>query len=189
MQRERDTTVVSVATLPTSSGSEEFNPCPGETVSYLGTILQHGDVEVFTLQNSLGCVRGDGYRDGTLTDTTYLTYQLVYGETVDYQGFEAAAGETSSFIFTDINGCDSVVSVIGTVTASQFGYKVDSACADVADGKVEVIDILGGVPPLMFALDGDCISRGFTFSENIAPNDHVLTVFNGNGCDRGKNIE
>ncbi|MEZ4953784.1 MAG: SdrD B-like domain-containing protein [Saprospiraceae bacterium] len=184
----KDTTVVSVATLPTSSGSEEFNPCPGETVSYLGTILQHGDVEVFTLQNSLGC---DSLVTVTvtelLTDTTYLTYQLCPGETVDYQGFEIAAGETSSFIFTDINGCDSVVSVIAEqLLQAEFGYKVDSACADVADGKVEVIEHFGRCSTVDVRSGWRCISRA-TFSE-MCPGDHVLTVLNDNGCDEEKTL-
>ncbi len=182
-----DTTIVSVINLPTTSGSEELLACPGSAAAYLGTIMQPGDTQVFTLENSLGC---DSLVTVTveelLVDTTLLTFEVCPGETVDFQGVAIVAGETETFIFIDLNGCDSVVSVYAEqLLQADFGYRVDSACTNALDGIVEVTDVLGGEPPLLFSLDGGAFQEETIF-ENVSSGSHMLTVLNANGCEGEK---
>ncbi|MEO1260356.1 MAG: PKD domain-containing protein [Bacteroidota bacterium] len=178
-----DSTVVYVAPVPTTTGSEEINACPGTIISYLGTELQTGDSQIFTIENSLGC-------DSTITvtvtplsvDSTFLTYEVCPEETVDFQGVAIPAGQTEVFLFDNQQGCDSVVSVYAQpLLQAAFSSRTDSACFNAADGQVEVFDVLGGEPPLLFSLDGGAYQEEAIF-ENIAAGSHTISVLNANGC-------
>ena len=178
-----DTTVVNVALVPTTVGSEEIMACPGSTITYLGTELQTGDSQVFTLENSLGC---DSLVTVTVTplpvDSTFLTVDVCPDETIDYQGVAIAAGQTETFLFDDQQGCDSLVTVYAQpLLQAEFAIQVDSACTDAANGQVAVTDILGGAPPLLFSLGGGSYQEETIF-ENVAAGVHTLSVLNANGC-------
>ena len=104
---------VTVETLMLDSTTLTLQTCEGSTIAYNGTSLNPGDQQDFTFTNSSGC-------DSVVTvlvdalnlDSTTLMLQACQGETVDYNGTSINAGNQQSFTFTNVSGCDSVVTVM-----------------------------------------------------------------------------
>ncbi len=107
-----DTTLVSVAILPGSTGTEHLSACPGGTVDYLGVPLQPGETAVVTFENWQGCDSVVTVMVGELaTSTGSLQLQTCEGSTVEFQGQQLAPGDVTTWVTGNWLGCDSVVTV------------------------------------------------------------------------------
>ncbi len=98
--------------LPSSS-QLELQACPGDSALYQGQLLAVGDTMDFVLTNAVGC-------DSTVTvivmeAPTFTSTQELFtceGGFVTYQGVDLLPGDTTDFVLTAMNGCDSTVTVI-----------------------------------------------------------------------------
>ncbi|MEO6037429.1 MAG: SdrD B-like domain-containing protein, partial [Saprospiraceae bacterium] len=112
------TVTVTVQALQTSASTLTLKTCPGHMVAYGGMQLTAGTVQDFVFSNALGC-------DSTVTVTVQalqtsasnLTLKACSGSTVAYGGMQLTPGTVQDFMFQNIQGCDSTVTV--TVQALQ----------------------------------------------------------------------
>ena len=104
---------VTVDTLSESTNTVSLQACTGSTVDYNGTALSGGTVTDFTFDNSVGC---DSVVTVTVieTDQDSSSIQLAscLGSTVDYNGTDLDPNTETDFMFTNTQGCDSIVTVI-----------------------------------------------------------------------------
>ncbi|MCC6410570.1 MAG: PKD domain-containing protein [Saprospiraceae bacterium] len=113
------TVAVTVLSLNTFELFLDLSACEGETVVYDGNNILAGQSVDLTYQTIDGC---DSVIHVTvlslpLGPDTQLGFSVCPGETYDYQGNLLPAGTVQDFIYPNILGCDSVVTV--TVTALQ----------------------------------------------------------------------
>ncbi|MEZ4931877.1 MAG: PKD domain-containing protein [Saprospiraceae bacterium] len=108
---------VNVDPFVTVLTQEELGACTGTTVTYQGVELSPGDQEQFTLTDVNGC---DSVVQVTVVEwQTYssnLTLTACENSTIDYNGQQLSPGDQQDFMFTTINGCDSIIAV--SVTAA-----------------------------------------------------------------------
>ena len=103
---------VTVEEVTTLESELTLRTCPGSTINYDGTDLSVGEIEDFTFVSETGC---DSIV--TVTVSPYATYdeaielQACTGTTADYNGNTLLPGDTTDFLFSTINGCDSLVRV------------------------------------------------------------------------------
>jgi gliding motility-associated-like protein len=90
-----------------------FQSCEGVPFDYNGVPLLPGSQTTFTFPGANGC---DSLVTVTVTpivpDTTNLVLGACQGESTDYNGQALPAGSSQQYVFTDVNGCDSVVNVV-----------------------------------------------------------------------------
>jgi gliding motility-associated-like protein len=103
---------VMVNSLATSDSLLDFTACEGDTVFYQGEIILPGEQEVFTLTNAVGC---DSIVTVTVeslggSDTT-INLSACSGNTVLFDGVSILAGESADFMYSNTQGCDSIVTV------------------------------------------------------------------------------
>ncbi|HHM21205.1 MAG TPA: PKD domain-containing protein, partial [Bacteroidetes bacterium] len=92
--------------------SETHYACPGDGITYDGTFIPAGTTDTFAYTSADGC-------DSILiiaVEAFEVSAQQVElgaceGTTVSYEGTVLSVGDQQDFVFTDINGCDSVVQV------------------------------------------------------------------------------
>ncbi len=103
---------VNVIALPTYEENLELQACTGSSVSYNGVNLLPGDSRDFLLATQAGC---DSLVHVTVAEVQALEQDLLLrtcpGTTLSYNGAELAPGDSQSFTFTTITGCDSTVNV------------------------------------------------------------------------------
>ncbi|MCO6487056.1 MAG: gliding motility-associated C-terminal domain-containing protein [Phaeodactylibacter sp.] len=108
-----DSTVfVSVAELQVYESGLELQACPGEQVTYNGTMLPAGASQDFVLSAQNGC--DSTVHVEVLVLPTYeqdLPLQACLGTTITYNGTVLAPGDSQSFLLASQFGCDSVVNV------------------------------------------------------------------------------
>jgi len=158
------TVTVTVEELPTFTSEQVFQACPGDSVLYQNTALFPGDTTAFTLQAANGC-------DSVVTVvvealpafSSSLTLQSCPDEAVTYNGSSLNPGDTTTFVLSAENGCDSAVTVIVEALPTYASSLELEACAN------ETVDYNGtALSP------GDTLD--FTFdAENGC--DSVVTVF------------
>lgn len=106
-----------------------FDVCPGESIDYNGTRIFGGNVQEFTFEGSNGCdsivmVNVRSYEP--VLDT--LDFVSCDGSLIAYNGDMLPAGTLRDYIFTDVNGCDSTVTVrVRTFYSQALDFKV---CSD-----------------------------------------------------------
>jgi gliding motility-associated-like protein len=109
---------VTVSPLPTSTGTETFDACPGTSINYNGTDVAAGTSQDFSLVNYLGC---DSIVTVTVNPlpapTSAVSLTACPSSFADYNGTMLPPGSTTDFLFPSSQNCDSVVTV--TVTALQ----------------------------------------------------------------------
>ncbi len=105
-------TVIVETLLPTDS-TINLAACQGQSADYLGTPVPAGTQQNFTFTNINGCDSVVTVVVGVLlpTDST-INLAACQGQSADYLGTPVPAGTQQDFTFTNINGCDSVVTVI-----------------------------------------------------------------------------
>ncbi|MBC7775714.1 MAG: PKD domain-containing protein, partial [Phycisphaerae bacterium] len=200
---------VSVTALPIPTSSLTLSACAGSTVNYNGTSLDVGDVQSFTLQNSVGC-------DSIVTVTVeeaphyvvFLDAAVCQGSYLDYQGQQIPAG--SEVIVTHVNadGCldTTIVAVLslppitsnltlqtcpnGTVnyngTSLPVGAVQDFTLTTPAgcDSVVSVTVTALPTPSSAFSV-GVCFGETFSYAgATLNPGDiQSFTLTNSVGCD------
>ncbi len=95
-----------------ASGTLQLSTCPGETVTYEGFTIAIGGSHSYQYTSAQGC-------DSTLvvsvsalpTSTGAETLYACQGSTVNYAGFDLAAGTTQQVPLKNWLGCDSIVTV------------------------------------------------------------------------------
>ncbi len=87
--------------------------CPGEQIEFNGTLYNEGSINELTFTNLDGC---DSILILTVeafeTNSDLLLVEACEGSFYNYNGIDILAGTQQSFIFPDINGCDSVFTVV-----------------------------------------------------------------------------
>ena len=103
---------VTVDEAATLFGTDEFDACPGSTITYNGQTLASGTVTNVALITAAGC---DSIVTVTVNELdTYampLGLQACTGSTVTYNGQQLTPNTVTDFTFTASNGCDSIVTV------------------------------------------------------------------------------
>jgi len=157
---------VTVAELPTSSGSLTLTACPGGTVIYQGTTLQVGDNQSFTWQNWQGCdsVVMVNVVLSSVIDTTVVERFLCPGETsLEYNGMSFSAGDEHVFVLSGqgLGDCDSIV-LLKVIQSPEVDFWATTTpiCANSQVGKIEFFDQAGPSAPYQYSVDG-----GLNFSE------------------------
>ncbi|MCB9265185.1 MAG: gliding motility-associated C-terminal domain-containing protein [Lewinellaceae bacterium] len=104
--------IVNVSPLDTFYLAISLGVCAGDSVDYEGTTFQAGQSELFSFTTAEGC-------DSTVeitalqldTFSTTLDTAICQGQSLDYNGALLQPGQSESFQFTAVNGCDSTVLV------------------------------------------------------------------------------
>ena len=128
---------VSVAPLPTSTGSFSVRVCPGDTYVYNGVSLSTGTTQDFKLQNYLGC-------DSIVTvsvsalpvSTGSVAARVCPGSAYVYEGVSVPEGSSRDFTLQNYLGCDSIV----TVSVSALPVSTGSVAALVCPGGAYVYE-------------------------------------------------
>ncbi len=127
-----DTAVTLQATAwPVFSNATQLSACVGDALNFNGQDLVPDSTYIFIFSTLHGC-------DSTLTVQTigldsnlnYLNLETCYDETVTFNGQNLAPDSTYTFVFNNLQGCDStwVVQVLGL--DSSLNYLTLQACYD-----------------------------------------------------------
>jgi gliding motility-associated-like protein len=107
------TVTVIVEELPTYESDLAFAICPGTSITYAGQTLSPGDAQSFTFSALNGCDSTINVNVAALpTFTSTLNLQACTGSTASYNNTTLNPGDTTDFVLTAFNGCDSTVTVI-----------------------------------------------------------------------------
>lgn len=102
----------SIIVIPQSENFILIESCPNSIVFYEGEELEVGEIASFIFTNSMGC---DSLVQVQLTPTLVLNQEvnLITCEDtqIEYEGTFLDANSTSEFLYTSIEGCDSIVTV------------------------------------------------------------------------------
>jgi hypothetical protein len=128
-----------------------------------------------------------GANDGTATadpfgGTPPYTYAWDNGST-DPVITDLAPGDYTVTV-TDAEGCvdSETVTVFAAPDCPEIGVVVeivDLACFDICDGSVEVLEVIGGAPPVSFAWSTGGID---TFISDLCAGSYTVTVTDAEGC-------
>lgn len=158
-EEECDSTVtVTVFELERDSSSLLAHACEGTMMIYNGTPLAPETQTDFIFTNQNGC---DSVMtiivEPLLRDSVTLNLQACEGSTIEYQNTELMGGDQMDFMFTNADGCDSVVTVLVEMT---FGN--------------ETVVNLTGCEEEIVNYQGLAIAAGTEME---------VTLSNQNGCD------
>ncbi len=124
---------VSVAPFPLDTTNLSFSACAGESVSYAGENLPAGSATTFVYTGQDGCDSTVMVSVAALTpDTVAVQLSACSGESIEYNGVTLAAGANESFLFTNANGCDSLVQVAVALLPVDTAELVLTTCPDEA---------------------------------------------------------
>ncbi len=180
-----DSTVhVSVVGAQTDNTSLVVQGCEGGSIIYNGEEVLVGTEEAFTLTNQAGC-------DSVVTvfavpldnEITLIELFACENGTVTYLSDTLSPGADQEYVFTDQNGCDSIVRVnVSSLPAFDFEVTVDGpSCWNKPTGVLSIDTVLGGTPPYAYSF-GE-VSLGNTPSiNNIAAGSYLIGVIDSNGC-------
>ena len=153
-QNQCDSSVfVTVQTLLPDFEDLNLTACEGATALYMGTEIAAGDQMDFLFENENGC-------DSTVTvmvetlqlDAEMLSFESCQGSSITYNGMQIPAGSQEDFLFQNMAGCDSMVTVVVAVT------EVDTIPLTLPVCENEIIDYQG-----VMLGDGDVMI--FSFSD------------------------
>ncbi|MEO1257552.1 MAG: gliding motility-associated C-terminal domain-containing protein [Bacteroidota bacterium] len=151
-----DSILVSVASTDTIQ--VDLETCDGESVTYNGIPLAAGTSSTFTFGNLAGCDSVVNVSVAALpTFAVPVELEACEGTTVTYEGQQLSPGDMEEFMFTAINGCDSVV----TVTVLELENYASSLALEA------------------------CANETVTYeTEQLSPGDEMDFTFTAlNGCD------
>ena len=178
------TLTVFVAPLSASFSTLNVSACEGETYPFNGSNLPAGSSTDFVFSNAAGCDSTVTVNVASLNITeTFLDFMVCSGEVIEYNGSELPEGFEDTFILTDQNGCDSLVTV--SVTAyPDFDYEVitDPACWNDNNGTIAIENLIGGTSPFQFSIDGINYQDSTTF-DNLNEGTFMVSVIDDNDCE------
>jgi gliding motility-associated-like protein len=104
--------ILELTVLPADSTPIQSEICAGQRYLFNGTMLDTSGIYLDTLQNALGC---DSIITLTLTvrpfNTTQIANAICFGESYVFDGQTITSPGTYQAVFTDVNGCDSTVTL------------------------------------------------------------------------------
>ncbi len=184
------TVTVVVAELEESVESLQLEACENGTVMYNGTELFPSTTTDFVYTNALGC-------DSTLTvyvqplsiSTETMNLSACPGEVIDYDGTPLNPGDTQDFTYTNVLGCDSVVTV-HVVELSSYDIDMElSACeGTMADYNGTALSI-GSTTTFNYATVAGCDSMVTVYVAGLSASSHTLNVSACDGDDYPYNGE
>jgi gliding motility-associated-like protein len=119
--------------------------------------------------------------------TSSLELQACEGQLVIYQGVGIPIGGSHVFVFTAINGCDSVVTVnVSALPAVSFDLSATNTCWNESKGQIKV-EMTGGTEPFQYAIDGGA-PYGFPAFVQLSGGPHTVVVEDANGCKHAEDI-
>jgi gliding motility-associated-like protein len=178
------TMTVIVQTLTESSSTLNVSACDGQTYPYNGNDLPGGSSTDFVFTNAAGCDSTVTVNVATLNVTeTFIDLFVCSGEIIEYNGNELSAGFEDTFILTDQNGCDSLVTVsVTSYPDFDFNVLVDPACWNDNNGSIIIENLIGGTGPFQFSIDGVNYQDSTTF-ENLNEGNFMVSVIDDNDCE------
>ena len=113
--------------------------------------------------------------NGGTAPFTYIWNNGINSE--DLTGVPAA---TYTVEVTDVNGCsvDTTIVVNGSANLQASGASTDNACANAADGNID-LSLLNGTAPYSFIWSNGAISEDLT---GLAADTYTVSVVDANGC-------
>jgi len=124
--------------------------------------------------------------DGTLVYSWETTNGEIVGlndtQTISVNG----SGIYELTVSSALSNCDGFASIIvnelpSTITDIDL-IKIDPDCFGDSNGLIEILDVNGAIPPLMFRLDSLGFSEANVFS-GLAPGVYELEVIDSTGCN------
>ena len=101
-----------VSLIPQQSTTVELETCPNGIVFYEGTELSAGTITNFEFVGTNGCDSVVIVQvEPTLVFQETLFLEVCEGEAVEYDGQLLYPGTSNDFLFTSVEGCDSIVTV------------------------------------------------------------------------------
>jgi gliding motility-associated-like protein len=175
--------VVSVGQAPTQSVAKDTFACQGTSIVYNGQTVNAGQTSVFTLANQYGCDSVVILKVLALPpDQHYLNLNACLGSSVNYNGVALVPGAQRDFVFTNLAGCDSTVTVtVVPYPPANFALSTEETCWNVSDGSINVNNVQGGTPPFQYSLDGTSFSTD-PFFDQLAGGEYTVFIQDGNGC-------
>ncbi|MBR9921920.1 MAG: PKD domain-containing protein [Bacteroidetes bacterium] len=175
---------ITVAELQRDSTSFTTVACDGEPFVFDGVPLFGGSQTDFNYTNTVGC---DSIItvivQGAASSTTLIDLDVCPGEGVDYNGTLYYEGTDETFVYQDINGCDSTVQLtVAAFAEVDFSLDGEAVCWNAVDGSLEVVAPSGGTGPYEYSLNGGPFQSVETFA-GLAPGDYTVTVRDANGCE------
>ncbi|NBC06046.1 MAG: T9SS type B sorting domain-containing protein [Bacteroidetes bacterium] len=195
---ESDTTTISLETCdPEQAGTvtdifTNQNGC--DSVVFTVTTLVPLEVDITAVADYGGFgVSCPGASDGMGTATVVsevfsgpLSYQWSNGETTAEASMLSTG--TQFVTVTSNEGCVAVDSVIIEAPDSlQVGFTVNQiSCFDDADGQITA-NVVGGVPPYLYNIDGEPFQSNPAFS-SLSAGEYMIGVQDANGCESSESI-
>lgn len=174
---------VTVTAIPTSVMVLTLQTCPGESLSYNGTLILAGTTMDFVFTNAQGCdstvtVTVEAFEISTIT----IALSACAGETALYNGTTIPAGESETFTFLAASGCDSLVTVsVAENELPDFEVETNASCAQVPTGSLTATAISNGQAPYEYSLDALNYSATPVFSA-LEAGDYTVSIRDANGC-------
>ena len=155
---------VIVDELQTYSSDLQFETCTGTTVIYNGEELYPGSLTNYEFTAENGCdSMVSVYVDELLLSSSQIQLEACEGSSVVYNGAELLAGSISEYVFVNVNGCDSIVTV-----------------------EVNPLEVYSSDLELTACEDDYAVYNGMQIPAGTSQ-DFVLTA--GNGCDSTVTID
>ena len=181
---------VTVQTLLESTYTLNVAACDGETYPFNGDNLPAGSSTDFVFTNEAGCDSTVTVNVGTNEITeTFVDLVVCPGETIEYNGNELPADFEDTFILTDQNGCDSLITVsVAAYPDFDFDINAEATCWNDNSGAIEVANLTGGTGPFQYSLDGSNYQDSVTF-DNLNEGSYMVSVIDVNGCEQALEAE
>jgi gliding motility-associated-like protein len=179
------TMTVTVQNLQESASTLNVSACDGETYSFNGNDLLSGSSADFVFTNTAGCDSIVTVNVGTYNiSETFIDLLVCPGETIAFNGDELGEGFENTFILTDQNGCDSLITVsVAAHPDFDFEVLVDPACWNDNNGTIAIENLIGGIGPFQYSIDGTNYQDSTTF-ENLYEGTFMVSIIDDNGCEQ-----
>ncbi len=117
-----------------------------------------------------------------ICDSTLIELMVCEDELAYYQGNYFAPNSHTSFIYQNVNGCDSLVTISVLERVVEIYCETQAvSCFGQTNGRLEIMEVVNGAPPLRYSLDGFNYQADPIF-ENIPPNLYTVFIEDVDGC-------
>ncbi len=184
------TVLVVVASNEIYDETLEFEACSGTFYNYNGIDILAGNQESFNFSTVNNC-------DSNITVIInevdiieqFINLELCEGENYNLNGIEFPIGTDTTFIVTNQLECDTIFYIEITPSPNvEFDLLPSETCWNSNDGTIDIQNIVGGVPPFEFSIDGENFTTETTIN-NLAAQLYTLTLIDSNSCLHFQDVE
>ncbi len=180
---------ITVAALPTSTGSTTLFACPGSAAIFGGVSIPVGATQVFTLQNWQGCDSILTVNVEPLTASTGSTTLFACpGSAAIFGGVSIPVGTTQVFTLQNAQGCDSILTVTVAALPASTGSTTLFACpgsaamfggVSIPVGTTQVFTLQNaqGCDSILTVIAAPLTASSATITKNVCPKETF--VFQG----------